>query len=223
MNKNSLLAITTATLVLLFVIFYTPAEHKQAPTPVISRPVVPTQPTTPPSVVPLDIDLSPEAVALWENYSNTEIGISFKYPKTWRITDAVKVRVDSYSYDFSLFNTTEDPYAYGGRPLKEGVMKAQANFNIDKSIHNKGEYLDTLLKVNDQTEMGSLIDPMILSSLTLLSNEHGLEIFKFKSKAFGNTLYIIPKKPDFSEVISLIVWGPENTLDKVLSTFKFLN
>lgn len=103
--------------------------------------------------------------------------------------------------------------------MKQNVMKAQFQYHVDASVSSKQQYIDSLVKGSTESEMGS---PISKSSIVSAQNENGLDIFKF-SGGVGSIGYIIPRKVNFSEVIYVIVWNPDSTLEKILSTFKFID
>jgi hypothetical protein len=145
----------------------------------------------------------------WQSHSNTEIGFSFKYPQAWKVEDGLKTNTCC----LNVFNSTNP---YQGDFLKQNVMKAQFQYHVDVSISNKQQYIDSLIKGSSESEMET---PISRSSVVSVQNENGLDIIKFTG-GVGSVGYVIPRKQNFSEVIYVIVWNPDSTFGKVLSTLK---
>lgn len=176
--------------------------------PVVQQPTpTPTQTNTP--VSPTPTPTPKDETSNWQSHSNMEIGFSFKYPQAWKVEDGLKINTCC----LNVFNSLNP---YQGDFLKQNVMKAQFQYHVDGSVSNKQQYLDSLVKGSTESEMGS---PISKSSIVSVQNENGLDIFKF-SGGVGSIGYIIPRKANFSEVIYVIVWNPDSTLEKVLSTLK---
>ena len=173
----------------------------QQPTPTPTQTNTPTK--TPVSPTPKD------ETAIWQNHSNADIGFSFKYPQTWKVEDTLKVNTCC----LNLFNSMSP---YQGDFLKQNVMKAQFQYHVDASISSKQQYIDALVKGSGESEMES---PINRSSIVSVQNENGLDVLKF-SGGVGSIGYIIPRKINFSEVLYVIVWNPDSTIEKVLSTLK---
>jgi len=162
---------------------------------------------------PIAVSVSKSETDDWRIYSNVEIGFSFKYPKTGKIEGGLGTDICC----LNLFNSVN---SYQGEFLGKDVMKAQFQYHVDASISNKQQYLESLIK-NSILELkkGSPISPIERSSIVGMQNENGIDILKF-SGGVGNIGYIIPRNPDFSEVIYVIVWNPDSILEKVLATLK---
>ena len=148
----------------------------------------------------------------WQGHSNIDIGFSFKYPSTWKVDDGLKINTCC----LNVFNSMNP---YQGDFLKQGVMKAQFQYHVDASIVSKQQYIDSLIKGTGESEMGT---PISKSSIVSVQNENGLDITKFNG-GVGNVGYVIPRKQNFSEVIYVIVWNPDSTFEKVLSTLNLTN
>lgn len=178
------------------------------PEPITPQPTpAPTQTKTPASPTPTPT-LKNEASG-WRSHSNTEIGFSLQYPQTWKIEDGLKI-------DTCCLNVFNSSNPYQGDFLKQNVMKAQFQYQVNASVSNKQQYIDRLIKNNSESEMES---PISQSSIVGVQNENGLDIVKFNG-GVGNIGYIIPRKANFSEVLYVIVWNPDSTLEKVVSTLK---
>ena len=158
----------------------------------------------------LSIDETPG----WLNYTNTEIGFNFKYPNTWKVEGMFTKRICC----LDILSTTTN--AYSGRMLRSGVTWAQFQYQENELILSKEGYFKNLIKANTDTELGTLIDKSIYTSMNTLLNEHGLNIYKFKTKS-QHTWYVIPQKSNFSEVLLIITQNSDEKFEEVLSTLQF--
>lgn len=142
------------------------------------------------------------------------IRFSIKYPPGWKVEDKLRIKTCCLLNVFNSVNPRQGDF------LKPGTMKAQWHYHIDKSISSKQQYIEeVLIKVGGRSDMGT---PVSRSSVINVQNENGLDILKFNG-GVGDVGYVIPKKKDFSEIIYIIVWNPDLTFEKVLSTFQFTN
>lgn len=145
----------------------------------------------------------------WVKHSNEKVGFSFKYPQSWKIEDSLKAEAGNVN----IFNS-QDPY--DGSRLRPEVMKAQILRTFNASISSKKQYIDNLVKNNDESDPHLNISR---SSIVSVSNEAGLDIFKFTG-GVGSFDYVIPLKSDFSEVLYIIVWNPDPKIEKVIGSLK---
>lgn len=148
----------------------------------------------------------------WQNHVNAEMSLGFKYPQTWKVEDGFGM--DRCCLD--LFSSV-DPYE--GDFLKQDVMKAQFQYHVNALVSSRQQYIDdSLVKSSNDDPMQTSVDR---SSVVSLSKK-GLDILKFSGGPSG-TGYVIPIKENFSEVLYVIVWNPdESVFEKVLSTFYFI-
>ncbi|TSC75263.1 MAG: hypothetical protein G01um101433_915 [Parcubacteria group bacterium Gr01-1014_33] len=179
--------------------------------PIVQQPTpTPSQTNTPVSSTPTPTPK--DETSNWQSHSNTEIGFSFKYPQTWKVEDGMKINTCC----LNVFNSTNP---YQGDFLKQNVMKAQFQYEVDASVSNKQQYIDGLIKSSSESEMET---PISRSSVISVQNKNGLDIVKFTG-GVGSVGYVIPRKQNFFEVLYVIVWNPDSTFEKVLSTLKFTN
>lgn len=161
-----------------------------------------------------------DEIAAWQAHTNNEIGFSLKYPQGWKVEDYL-VPPSYKTSGACCLNVFNSATPYQGDKLKQNVMKAQFQYHVDISVSNKQQFIDSLIKrLSKPDEMGAFIT-IDSSSFTKVQNKNDLDILGFPS-AVGSINYVIPTKQDFSEVLYIIVWNPDSTFEKVLSTFKFI-
>ena len=153
-----------------------------------------------------------DPTADWKTYTNAQYGFEFKYPVDWKIDDNLKLN----RCCLDVFNS---PEPYQGDSLKQNVMKAQFQYQTLSTVSSMEQFINRAIADNNQSEMSPKITR---GSITNFKNQNGIDIIKFDyGQASLKYTYSIPMKPDFSQMINILVWNPDPVFDQILSTFKF--
>ncbi len=225
MKKGIIIGISVAVLLGLGGVYWATRPHMPSVTPpVIITPTstATTTPTTVATSTPVlvlptstrDIPMHPETSG-WQTFSNAAVGFSFRHPSGWKLDDNLSVK----SCCLDLYNVAV--VTHSGPGLASGIMDAQFIYQAYPSTTSETDYLKLLIKGNADTEMGTPVDfASIQSSIVNLRNQYGLAMIYFKGRD-GEDWYVLPKKPDYSEVLLITVHDPDPEFEGVLSTFRF--
>ncbi|MBI3631492.1 MAG: hypothetical protein HY219_01325 [Candidatus Staskawiczbacteria bacterium] len=146
----------------------------------------------------------------WKTYDKTDLGFSFRYPKTWIVND--DLTSNSGVIDISNY----DPYKKQDQFLNKGEIKIQINIYKKSANVSLKDFISSFTYMESNIKATSVKDVNIAGINGIFSNLYeGGTYYLPQSSTKGISITIF-NHPESRETF-------KETVDQLLSTFKFTN